>query len=67
MQKQNLTLKVLSEKANCAPFIVKYLYSCRRLPVIKESLGSGYPVIFHPDAINIVKAHLNKAQPELLR
>ncbi len=61
MQKEKtLTLKQVSELANCPPYTVRYLYSCRRLTVVKESAGQGYPVLFAPEAVEQVKIHLTK-------
>lgn len=57
-----LTLKTLTEKTGAPFYTIKYLHTCRRLPVIKESKGQGYPVQFHPDSIQIVKQHLSKNQ-----
>ncbi|MFC1527539.1 hypothetical protein ACFL5D_02185 [Candidatus Neomarinimicrobiota bacterium] len=42
------------------PYTIDYLYRCNRLPTIKESSGSGYPIVFHPDCIEIIKEHLQK-------
>ncbi|NQV37298.1 MAG: hypothetical protein HQ509_04725 [Candidatus Marinimicrobia bacterium] len=61
MATNKLTLKDIAREAGCPPYIVRYLYTNNRLPVIKASRGAGYPVKFHPDAIQIVKDHVNKA------
>ena len=62
MQTKNkkLTLKRISEQAGCEPYVVRYLLDCRRLKIVRESKGPGYPVLFHPDSVDIVKAHLAK-------
>lgn len=57
---KQLTKKQLVELTGAPPYTIDYLYRCNRLPIIKKSSGSGYPVIFHPDCIEIVKAHLRK-------
>lgn len=57
---KQLTKKQLVERTGAQPYTIDYLYRCSRLPIIKESSGSGYPIIFHPDCIEIVKAHLRK-------
>ncbi len=62
-KEKTLTLKQVSELANCPPYTVRYLYSCRRLTVVNESRGQGYPVLFDPRAVEEVKAHINKNQP----
>ncbi len=62
MQTKNkkLTLKKIAEQAGCEPYVVRYLLDCRRLKIVQESKGPGYPVLFHQDSIDIVKAHINK-------
>ncbi len=52
--------KQLVELTNAKPYTIDYLYRCNRLKVIKKSSGSGYPIIFHPDCIEIVKEHISK-------
>ncbi|MBT5528501.1 MAG: hypothetical protein HOK35_05025 [Cytophagia bacterium] len=64
MNKISLTLKELVEKTGCQPYIIKYLHSCRRLPIIKESSGAGYPVLYSFEAIEIIKAHVSKQYTE---
>ena len=64
MQNQKHTLKWLVEKSGAPPYIIKYLYSCKRLPVIRESCGVGYPVIFDERAVEIVKAHILRTHNE---
>lgn len=59
-ENKQLTKKQLIAQTGAPPYTIDYLYRCNRLPIIKESSGSGYPVIFHPDCIDIVKKHLNK-------
>ncbi len=52
--------KDLVRLTGCPPYTIDYLYRCNRLPVIKKSIGSGYPVVFHSDCIEILKAHSDK-------
>ena len=51
MHKKILTLKDVARQANCPPYIVRYLYTCKRLTVIKDSTGAGDYVEFAPEAI----------------
>ena len=61
MQKlERLTLKILTERTGAPFYIIRYLYLCRRLPILKDTKGRGNPIIFHPDSIEIVKDHLRK-------
>ena len=58
MQKlERLTLKILTERTGAPFYIIRYLYLCRRLPILKDTKGRGNPIIFHPDSIEIVKDH----------
>jgi hypothetical protein len=48
-------------KVTKAPvWLIVYLKGCDRLPIIQESQGRGYPTLYHPDSIQIVKDHLKK-------
>ena len=61
MQKlERLTLKILTERTGAPFYIIRYLYLCPRLPILKDTEGRGNPIIFHPDSIEIVKDHLRK-------
>lgn len=55
-----ITLKTLVELTGAPPYIIKYLNSCRRLPVIQNSKGQGYPVIYSAKAVKVVKGHLER-------
>ena len=58
--KKQLTKKRLVALTGAQPYTVDYLYRCNRLPVVKQSKGAGYPIIFHPDCVEIVKKHIRK-------
>lgn len=64
MENKKLTLKDVARHANCPPYIVRYLYTCKRLTILKDTTGVGDYVEFAHEAIEQVKAHLNKNQPE---
>ncbi|NQU68801.1 MAG: hypothetical protein HQ510_12730 [Candidatus Marinimicrobia bacterium] len=61
MNEITLTLKQLVEKTNCPPYIIKYLHDCKRLPVFRESSGAGYPILYEPEAVDIIKTHVAKS------
>lgn len=56
----SLTLKDLQYKTNARAYVIHYLKGCNRLPIVQESKGRGYPTLYHPEAIQIVKDHLKK-------
>lgn len=58
--KKPLFKKQLVALTGTPPYTIDYLYRCNRLPTIKKSSGSGYPIIFHPDCIEIIKEHISK-------
>ena len=60
MVEKTYTLKTLSEKTDCPPYIIKYLHQCRRLPVVKKSPGTGYKIHWGAEAVQIVKEHMEK-------
>lgn len=60
MAEKNLTKKDLRELTGCAAYVIDYLYNCNRLPVVEKSPGRGYPTLYAPEAIDIVKAHIAK-------
>ena len=50
------------QKATDAPaYVIAYLRDCRKLPIVQESKGRGYPT-YHPDAIKVIEAHLIKSK-----
>ena len=55
-----ITLKDLQDKTDAQAYVIHYLKGCKRLPIVQESKGRGYPTLYHPDAIQIVKDHLSK-------
>ena len=61
-----LTLKQLCNITKAPYYVIKYLNSLGRLPIVQESRGRGYPTTFHDDAVEIVRRHMLKsgaAQP----
>ena len=59
--KKQHTKKQVVALTGAQPNTIDYLYRCNRLPIIKKSSGAGYPIIFHPDCIEIIEKHLNKS------
>ena len=53
-----MTKKQLRQELNCPGYIISYLHDCGKLPVVRDSKGKGYPTLYHPDAIEIIRDHL---------
>ena len=60
MQNENITLKDLQKKTNAPAYVIHYLKDCNRLPISKQSEGRGYPTLYKPEAVEVIKEHLNK-------
>lgn len=61
MQKEkSLTRKQLVKLTHAKPYIIAYLKDCGKLPIIRDSKGIGYPTLYDPSAVEIVKEYLNK-------
>jgi len=60
MTKTLFSKSELRKAVGCPGFIIDYLYDCGRLPVVEESKGPGYPRHYHPDAIDIIRIHLER-------
>ena len=52
--------KELREITEAPGYLINYLKDCGRLPIIRESQGKGYPTLYHPDSIQIIKDHLTR-------
>lgn len=63
---EGLTLKELVHETGAAPHVIRYLLGLGRLPILQHSAGAGYPVIYSPNAILIVKEHLIKSNKHRL-
>ena len=61
MAKRYLTKKQLRAETNAPGYTIDYLKDCNRLPIISKSKGKGYPTRYHPDAVEVVKKHMQKA------
>jgi|TARA_Y100000310_G_scaffold89265_1_gene86383 hypothetical protein len=62
MAKRYLTKKQLTAETSAPGYTIDYLRDCKRLPIVYESRGQGYPTLYHPDAVKVVKDHLQKGQ-----
>jgi len=60
-KRKNLQTKDVAAQSGCAPYLVRYLYTCNRLPVVRDSKGPGYPVIFDEEAIEICRKHVQRS------
>ena len=58
-ERKTITRKQLRLLTGCPGYTISYLYDCGRLPIIKESKGKGYPVLFDPKAIDVIEDHIN--------
>jgi len=55
-----LTKKQLRDELNCPGYVIVYLNDCGRLPIVKESKGKGYPTLYHPDSVKVIRDHISK-------
>jgi|TARA_Y100000310_G_scaffold62319_1_gene57628 hypothetical protein len=60
MEEKSLNRTQLCKATEAPGYLVIYLKDCGKLPIVKESQGRGYPTLYHPDAIKVVKDHLAK-------
>ena len=61
MQKEkSLTRKQLVKLTGAKPYTIAYLKDCGKLPLFRDSHGIGYPTLYDPSAVEIVKEHINK-------
>lgn len=64
MIKKFYTRKELRAITGAKGYVIDYLNDCNRLPVVKESIGKGFPRLYSPEAIPIIKEHLAKRSPK---
>ena len=53
-EQKGITRKVLMRETGAPPYIVSYYRDCGRLPIVRPSRGPGYPILYHPDAIEVL-------------
>ena len=56
-----LTKKHIKYILECPGYIIDYLNDCGRLPLVQRSSGKGVPNLYHPNAVEIIRKHLNKS------
>ena len=62
MPEQNnaLTRRELQRITGAEQYQIEYLHNAGRLPVVRDSPGPPHPRLYHPSAVDIVVAHLNR-------
>ncbi len=55
-----MTRQELIDATGVEWYVIEYLYRKQRLPTVRDSQGRGYPRLYHPDAVEIVKAHISR-------
>jgi len=55
-----MTRKELQRATDAPGYLIEYLYSCGRLPVVQESTGAPRPRLYHPDAEAVIKQHMQR-------
>lgn len=56
----SLTRKQLVKLTGAKPYTIAYLKDCGKLPIIRDSKGIGYPTLYDPQAVDIIKEHMSK-------
>ena len=64
MEEKGLTKRQVRRLTGSPGYVVDYLHDSGRLPVVKESQGPGYPRLYDPSAVEIVKKHLEKRRSD---
>lgn len=60
IHEKHMTKKQLRRELNCPGYVIVYLNDCGRLPIVKESKGKGYPTLYHPDSVKVIRDHISK-------
>lgn len=55
-----MTKKQLRQELNCPGYIISYLHDCGKLPIVRDSKGKGYPILYHPDCVRVIQEHMRK-------
>ena len=56
----SLTRKQLIQATEAPGYLISYLKDCGRLPIIRESRGRGFPILYHPDSVKVIQDHMSK-------
>jgi len=59
-EEKSLTRKQLIQATDAPTYLISYLKDCGRLPIIRESRGRGFPILYHPDSLKVIKEHMSK-------
>ena len=59
-----VTMKELQHATGAPKYVINYLKENGRLPIAQESKGRGYPTLYDPYAVEVVKDHLGKARDQ---
>jgi len=59
-RRRALTRGTLCRVTGAPPWTIDYLHRIGRLPVYRASEGTGHPVLYHPDAVRVVRDHLER-------
>jgi len=61
MPKQiNITRKILMQESPAPYWVITHLTLSGKLPLLRKADGPGTVNIYHPDCIDILKAHMKK-------
>ena len=61
---KGLVLKDLVRRTGAPRHVIDYLVGLGRIPLLRESEGPGYARIFHPDAVQIIAAHMARREQQ---
>lgn len=59
-KEKSLTRKQLVKLTGAKPYTIAYLKDCGKLPIVRDSKGIGYPTLYDPSSVEIVKNHIKK-------
>ena len=58
--KKYYTRRELKDITEAPGYLISYLKDCGRLPIILESRGRGFPILYHPDSVKVIRDHMRK-------
>ncbi len=58
-----ISRKQLCQITGAPYYMIDYLRALNRLPLVSDTRETGTPTIFHPDAVEVVRAHMSKRSP----
>ena len=58
--KNYYTRRELKDITKAPGYLISYLKDCGRLPIIRESPGRGFPILYHPDCVKVIRDHMSK-------